>query len=158
MDLLILFIILNIFNVIIQTIKSIATIKCGKTIAALVNAVAFGLYTIVIVYTNCELDLWVKVAVVAGSNLIGVYVVKLIEEKARKEKIWRVDAAIKDKDLKEVTARIKNEKISCSVVPLLGGKYTKLEIYCENSKESLKIKQILKEVGAKYFVSETKVL
>ena len=142
MDLLTLFIILNVFNVIIQTVKSIATIKCGKVVAAIVNAVAFGLYTIVIVYTNCELDLWIKVAVVAGANLVGVYIVKLIEEKARKEKIWRVDTAIKDNDLKNVTAQIKSEKISYSIVPLIGGKYTKLEIYCENSKESLKYLKI----------------
>ena len=37
MNLLTLFIILNIVNVIIQTVKSIATIKCGKYMAAFVN-------------------------------------------------------------------------------------------------------------------------
>ena len=39
--LLIIFIVLNVVNVIIQTVKSIATIKCGKTMAALVNAIAY---------------------------------------------------------------------------------------------------------------------
>ena len=39
--LLILFITMNILNVIIQTIKSIATIKSGKIVAALVNAIAY---------------------------------------------------------------------------------------------------------------------
>ena len=42
-ELLITFIILNIVNVIIQTVKSIATIKCGKGCAAAVNAIAYGL-------------------------------------------------------------------------------------------------------------------
>ena len=37
--LLITFIMLNIVNVIIQTVKSLATVKCGKSVAALVNAV-----------------------------------------------------------------------------------------------------------------------
>ena len=45
MKLLILFIVMNVLNVVIQTVKSIATIKCGKTVAAIVNAVAYGLYT-----------------------------------------------------------------------------------------------------------------
>lgn len=90
MDLLITFIILNIANVIIQTVKSIATIKCGKTAAALVNAFAYGLYTIVIVYTNADINLWVKVAVVAVANLIGVYVVKYFEEKKRKDQLWKI--------------------------------------------------------------------
>ena len=34
------FCILNIANVIIQTVKSIATIKCKKTMAAIINAIA----------------------------------------------------------------------------------------------------------------------
>ena len=54
MNLLITFIILNIINVVIQTIKSLATVKCGKGVAAIVNAVAFGLYTIVTVYMLCD--------------------------------------------------------------------------------------------------------
>ena len=39
-ELLIIFIALNIVNVVIQTVKSLATVKCGKTVAALVNAIA----------------------------------------------------------------------------------------------------------------------
>ena len=82
-NLLIVFIVLNILNVIIQTVKSIATVKCGKTTAAIVNAIAYGLYTIVTVYMMCELDLWLKAAIVAACNLVGVYVVKLLEEKLK---------------------------------------------------------------------------
>ena len=81
--LLLTFILLNIANVIIQTIKSIATIKCGKGVAATVNAVAFGLYTVGTVYMMCELPLATKALIVAGCNLVGVYVVKYFEEKAR---------------------------------------------------------------------------
>ena len=44
------FIGLNVANVIIQTIKSIATIKCKPMSAAVINAVAYGLYTVVLVY------------------------------------------------------------------------------------------------------------
>ena len=80
--LLLVFIVLNIANVIIQTVKSIATVKCGKVSAAVINAVAYGLYTIVTVYLMCELDLYLKAGIVALCNLVGVYVVKLIEEKA----------------------------------------------------------------------------
>ena len=84
MELLLLFVILTILNTIIQTVKSIATIKCGKWVAALVNAVAYGLYTYVIFFTSSEgLDLHTKAVITAVANLIGVYVVKLFEEKAR---------------------------------------------------------------------------
>ena len=81
MKLFILFVVLNVINVVLQTAKSIATMRCGKTVAAVANAVAYSLYTVVIIYTNCELPLFAKVAVVGVTNLIGVYIVKAIEEK-----------------------------------------------------------------------------
>ena len=94
MSLLIIFIILNIFNVVLQTAKSLATVKCGKMGAAIANAVAYGLYTVVIVYTVCALPLWQKVVIVALANFVGVYVVKVIEQKLEKEKLWKVEMAI----------------------------------------------------------------
>ena len=93
-ELLLVFIALNIANVIIQTVKSLATVKCGKGVASLVNAVAYGLYTVVVVYTVCDLPLWLKVVVVSLCNLVGVFVVKWGEEKARKDKLWKVEATI----------------------------------------------------------------
>ena len=67
MEMLILFIVMSIVNVIIQTVKSIATIKCGKLAAAVINAVAYGLYTYVIVLTaNDSIDLLAKCFIVAG--------------------------------------------------------------------------------------------
>ena len=92
MKVIILFIILTIANVIIQTIKSICTIKCGKSIAAIVNAVAYGLYTFVIFYTSADgLSIWWKAILTALANLVGVYLVKLFEEKVRKDKLWRIE-------------------------------------------------------------------
>lgn len=94
MNLLILFIVLNIANVVLQTAKSICTVKCGKMIAALANAIAYGLYTVVIVYTVCDLPLWEKIVVVALANFVGVYVVKWVEQKMEKEKLWKVEMAL----------------------------------------------------------------
>ena len=45
MQILIIFILANTLNVIIQTVKSLCTIKCGKFVAALINALAYGFYT-----------------------------------------------------------------------------------------------------------------
>ena len=53
-ELLILFVICNIANVIIQTVKSLVTVKGSPIAAAVVNAIAYGFYTYIIVITNCE--------------------------------------------------------------------------------------------------------
>lgn len=155
--LLILFITLNVVNVIIQTVKSIATIKCGKTMAALVNAVAYGLYTVVVVYTVCELPLWLKVVVVGVANLIGVYVVKLFEEKARKDKLWKVEATVYSKYAQALHNELVVVKLPHNYIENLG-KYTIFNVYCETQVDSRRAKEILDYYNAKYFVSESKAL
>ena len=155
MELLLTFIILNIANVIIQTVKSLATIKCGKTVAALVNAVAYGLYTVVIVYTNADLDLWIKVVVVAIANLVGVYVVKFFEEKSRKDKLWKVEATVPYSKHETVDFNLTNLYLPHNYI-LLGEKYAIFNIYCATQKDSEFAKKVLDEFDAKYFVSEAK--
>lgn len=155
--LLLVFIGLNIANVIIQTVKSIATVKCGKVSAAAINAVAYGLYTIVTVYLMCELDLYLKAGIVALCNLIGVYIVKLIEEKARKDKLWKVEATIHTaEDAKEIAGLLARAGIPYNYIDI--HRYVLINCYCATQKQSRGVKSILDTYGAKYFVSESKTL
>lgn len=157
MQLLILFIILNVVNVIFQTIRSLATVKCGKWTAAFINAITYGVYTIVLVYTVCELPLFLKAGIVALCNLIGVYIVKLIEEKARKDKLWKVEATVRvSTEMAGLIERAKLRKLSFNYVD--AGEYVIFNFYCPTQRESAEVKQLLDEYQAKYFVSESKVL
>ena len=156
-ELLIIFIALNIVNVIIQTVKSLATVKCGKTVAAVVNAVAYGLYTVVVVYTVCDLPLWLKVVVVGACNLVGVFCVKWGEEKARKDKLWEVRATVYEPYTESLHHDLENADIPHNYIPNIG-KYTIFNIYCETQAESKRVKGLLDYHKAKYFVSESKTL
>lgn len=155
--LLITFICLNIVNVIVQTAKSLATVKCGKVIAAVVNAFAYGLYTIVTVYMLCELPLMWKAGIVAVCNLIGVYVVKLIEEKARKDKLWKIEATVDKASRKALHTELKEKNLSHNFIENIGP-YVVFNIFCATQKESAHTKELLTKYNAKYFVSETKNL
>lgn len=152
-NLLVTFILLSIANVIIQTIKSIATIKCDKTAAAVVNAVAYGLYTFVIVYTNCELDIWLKAGITAAANFVGVWIVKYLEEKARQDKLWRIEATIPDRYVSEVRFDLRNNNIPMSETPLTND-WTQFIFYCETQKQSQVVRDIISQYGAKFFVTE----
>ena len=154
--LLLTFIILNIVNVIIQTVKSLATVKCGKTMAALINAIAYGLYTVVVVYTVCDLPLWLKVVVVGACNLVGVFVVKWGEEKARKDKLWKVEATIDRADFDINKELLDLFKVPHNYIDI--GKYVILNFYCATGKQSETVKSLLNEMNAKYFVAESKSL
>ena len=158
MNLLTLFIILNIVNVIIQTVKSIATIKCGKYMAAFVNAVAYGLYTVVVVYTVCELPLWVKVLVVAAANLVGVFVVKLIEEKSRKDKLWKIETTFLHKEnfIHNLKIWAEINHVAFNYIDI--DKYYIVNFYCPTQKDSATVKEFIHRFNGKYFVSESKVL
>ena len=156
MELLILFIVMNVLNVIIQTVKSICTIKCGKAVAAIVNAVAYGLYTYIVVLTMCDLPLLAKCLIVAGCNFVGVYVVKLIEEKARKDKLWKVEATIPVEVAEKVKHDLKANGLPYNYIDI--EKYYLFNVYCENQEQSKVAKVVLDYYNAKYFVSESKTL
>lgn len=155
MKLLIIFIALNITNVIIQTVKSIATVKCNKFTAAIINAVAYGLYTVVTVYMLCELSLGIKALIVALCNLVGVFVVKLIEEKSRKDKLWKVEATVNGI---EPYDELKEHDISCNCFYTTRKNEYIINCFCKTQKESAVVKKILNKHHAKYFVSESKTL
>lgn len=156
MKLLWLFIILNIVNVVLQTVKSIATIKCGKVVASLINAVAYGLYTVVVVYTVCDLDLWVKVAVVALANFIGVYVVKLIEEKARKDKLWKIEMCSPIVHADDIHNLLKERDIPHNYVE--AGKWVIFNCYCATQADTCAVTDIGKKRECKFSAFETKTL
>lgn len=149
------FVVFNIVNVIIQTIKSIVTIKCNKWVAAVVNAIAYGLYTYIVVLTASNLDLWFKITVTAAANLVGVFVVKWVEEKRRKDKLWKVEVTVPSKWTNAVYFDLKD--VPHNYIEGLG-KYTLFNFYCATQKESAKVKAIVEQYGAKYFASESKIL
>ena len=157
MELFILFVVMNVVNVIIQTVKSIATIKCGKTAAAIVNAVAYGLYTYIIVLTNCELPLLAKCLIVASANFVGVWVVKFFEEKARKDKLWKVEATVHAEMVDPLHNALKDCGIAHNYIEGIG-QYTIFNIYCPTQHESLLVRELLEQSESKYFVSESKTL
>jgi hypothetical protein len=156
MKLLILFVVMNIVNVVIQTIKSIATIKCGKWGASVINALAYGLYTYIVVLTMCDLPLLAKCLIVAGANFVGVWVVKWFEEKARKDKLWKVEATVKPTEAEAIKRFCETFNLPFSYIDI--DKYVIFNFYCATQKESALIKDVLDNHNAKYFVSESKTL
>lgn len=151
------FIVFNVLNVIIQTVKSIVTIKCDKWTAAIVNAIAYGLYTYIVVLTASDLNLWFKILITAGANLVGVFVVKWIEEKKKKDLLWKVEATVYESYTESLHNSLSKNEIPHNYIENIG-KYTVFNIYCATQKESVTVKNLLEYHKAKFFVSETKIL
>lgn len=157
MNVLILFSLLTIVNVIFSTIKSIVTIKSGKTVASLISAGYYGYYNVVLIYTVADFPLWQKVVVTFLANLVGVWLVKWGEEKAKKDKLWKVEATInKADDWERLIGELKDCGVPCNYIDI--DKYILINCYCATQKQSTAVKELLNCYDVKYFVSETKNL
>ena len=157
MNVLILFSLLTVVNVIFSTIKSIVTIKSGKTVASLISAGYYGYYNVVLIYTVADFPLWQKVVVTFLANLVGVWLVKWGEEKAKKDKLWKVEATInKADDWERLFGELKDCGVPCNYIDI--DKYILINCYCATQKQSTAVKELLNCYDVKYFVSETKNL
>lgn len=155
MNLLIFFIVLNIINVVLQTFRSLVTLKCGKWAAAFGNALAYGVYTVVLVYMVCDLPLWAKVVVVALCNLVGVLLVKWVEEKLQKDKLWKIEVTVPAKWAQSVDFDLRT--VPHSYIEI-SPKHTLFNFYCATQAESRKVKAICDQYEPKYFAAESKIL
>ena len=93
MLLIIAFSIATLINVILSTLKSVITIKGGRGIASVVNAISYGFNTIVI-KGIAGVDLWVAIVVTVIANLIGVYIGLTIVKKFEKERLWKITVTV----------------------------------------------------------------
>ena len=155
----ILFILLSIANVVLSTIRSLATIKSGKYVASLVNAIYYGYYTIVAIYTvTLDFAIWQKVVICFFCNLVGVFVVKIFEEKMRKDRLWKVEMTVKNCYTENVVDFLKSVAIPYNYSYDETNRYTLFNIYCATQKQSESVKELVNKFNAKYFVSESKIL
>lgn len=152
------FIALNVANVVIQTVKSIATVKWGAWGASITNAVAYGLYTIVVIYMNLDgLGIVWKAVIIGLANLVGVYAVKKVEIAKRKDRLWKVEATVLSRQVPDVYKDLKGAGISFNYLDGIG-KYVIVNCFCHTQAESAKVREILNKYHAKYFVTESKTL
>lgn len=152
------FIVLTVVNVVLNTARTIITVKGGMFWSSLMAALAFGFYTIVIIYTVCELPMWLKATVTALANFAGTYFVKYIEMKVRKDRLWLVDVVIFKKNLEYATEFLNKNGIWFSQTPISNSESHMFHIYSNTQDESRLIKKLLAKFNAKYVVVESKSL
>lgn len=156
MNTILLFALCTAANVILSTIKSILTVNGGKVSASLINAITYGFYSYVIVLTSADgMPIWLKMAITAVCNFVGVYFVKWIEEKARKDKLWKVELTVPTRYTNTIDFDLHD--VPHSYIEL-SDKHTLFNFYCATQKESAKVKAIANQYEAKYFVAESKNL
>ena len=157
------FAVLTIVNIFLQTAHSVCVVKCNKIIASCVNAVAFAVYTVVIVYTakslmdNPTIDTLVKTIIVFICNLFGTYFSLTVINKLKKDTLWEIVATVNClDDLISIQKDLTLCEISYNTIILADCQGWSLHIYSYNQNQSEKIKCTL-QGRAKYTVHEETV-
>lgn len=154
MKIIIIFAMATIINVVLSTMRSLMTINSGKWGAALMNAICYGFYTWVVVLTVSDFDLWLKIAITAVANFVGVWIVKYIEQKSRKDKLWKVEMAIPLENAERVIDIMNGTVIPHNYNFL--GNWCVFNCYCETQERSKAVVEMAKKYGGKISAYESK--
>ena len=158
MNAIVIFAIATVVNVSLSTIRSLCTIKGGKWISAIMNSICYGFYPLIVMLTaKGTVDIIVNMIITAIANFICVWLIKFIEEKARKDKLWKVEATVLRGYTKSLHTDLDKANIPHNYLENVG-KYTLFNIYCDTQAQSIIAKEIMTKYDAKYFVGESKNL
>ena len=150
------FTIATIVNVTISTIRSLTTIKCGKWISATTNALCYGFYPLIVMLTaKGTVDILINMLITAVANFVCVWIIKLVEEKARKDKMWKVEVAVLGEKGNKVIHALHEKYIPHNYNYL--GKWCIFNIYCTTKEETAKVLDIAKQYEGKVSAYENKL-
>ena len=152
------FAIMTIINVILSTIRSLCTIKGGKWLSAITNAICYGFYPLIVMLTAKDtVTIWVNMIITAFANFVCVWIIKFIEEKARKDKLWKFEATFEhsEKRLEIIKESCELHEIPYNYIDI--GRYYIINFYAKSQEESEIVKAFIDTHNGKYFVSESKL-
>ena len=149
------FAIATVINVSLSTIRAICTIKSGKWLSAVMNAVCYGFYPLIVMLTaQGTVSILVNMAITAIANFICVWIIKFVEEKARKDKLWLVKITVKPNYLETIKTELKNKNVSFTYYNV--EKYIVFDTYCETQAQTIFVTDICKKYDGKMFATENK--
>ena len=148
----ILFIILQVINVILSTIKSIVMIKGSKWGAIIANTIYFGVYTAVLKQISAIDSLALLVIITMLANFFGTWVGIVITDKLRKADLWIIKTVVRIGYVKEYKKALNDAGIKYISYQTTWDEYTAIDIFSESRTQSKKIKEILIKFKAKYSI------
>ena len=149
-NVIIVFCICSLVNVILSTLKTLIMVNAGRNSSIAINAICYGFYTLVVKQLGA-VDYITAVVVTILANIVGVWISYKIMDLFKKDKLWRITVTLKSKKaLDECKTNL--EKYNIGFTPI--EKTNSIDIYSYNQKESAIIKNILANYDYKYFIQE----
>ena len=152
-----LFALATVINVTLSTVRAIVTIKGGKWASATMNALCYGFYPLIVMLTaEGTVGILINMLITAIANFVCVWIIKLIEEKSRKDKMWKVEMAIPKEQLSLVGAMLDRKGIPYNYVEV--GKWVMFNCYCNEQSDTAICVETAKRLQGKISAYESKPL
>lgn len=121
----------------------------SKHASAIINAVTFGFYAVV-VQQVATVNLYITIPVTVIANIIGVYISYWLMNKCKKSSLWRIEIFVKKSNhMNEIMTTLNANDIENTIVnDWLLNVYS----YCE--KDSIITKKLIEKYNCKYNVIE----
>lgn len=142
----------SLINVVLSTLKSVITIKGGRNLACIVNAIAYGFNTFVVKQIS-QTELWISVLITIASNLVGVYIALTITKRFEKEKLWKITVTVLSDDIKNFKLDLHNNNVQFITYETSYDKYKVVDIFSQNKNDSKLIKKIISNYKVKYTIN-----
>ena len=148
------FVTIQMMNVILSTIKSILTVNGSRWTAAWINAISYT-FGAVITKLITRQSFEVVIIVTLFTNLIGVYVAKLIMDKTRRPRLWTVSATLREANRERVETDLRLQSIQYTLLPAMNDRYL-INIFSYSKHESHIIQEILDASGVPFTITENR--
>lgn len=152
------FSILSIIDVMLSTMCSIITVNSNnKIFVAFFNGFYNSLYNIILIMIiSSQFSIINKCIVIFASNFIGVYVVKLLEEKFNKDKsyIYIVSCKENNRNVNKIYYIFKEASIKSIYSEIITDNLYSMQIFSSNNKESKIIESVLNNFNVSYHIVE----
>ena len=155
---LLIFLIIQLLNVTVSTIKYIVTVKSKPSIASIVNAISYTIGNIITIMI-VKLNPTIAIIITFFSNLIGVPIGRFIVDKFTKDKLWIYDATIKCDFyyIRWLKDSFKDYNIHCLFEEISKDEMYTFKVFSESKDDSRKIKDILNKItNCRYHIIESR--
>ena len=160
------FLILQLINVILSTIKSIITIRGNKLSAVLINSIYYGYYTLIIKAVGTaetfsvfgiEVDGTLAIAVITIlTNVIGVWLSLTVLERFRKDKLWLLKITVELPEVKDLKNELLKNNLKFITLSSTWKDALAIEVYLYSKDETRQVSDLLKKFNTvKYCIIET---
>lgn len=151
----VLFVILNLVNVILGTMRSILTVKASPTVAMLINTISYTFYAGIVKMTSGQ-SMAIVLITTALTNIVGVYIAKWLVSLRHKDRLWVIDVTTNGLNKFALANDLSIFKIQYSQFDILNSNLVNFRIYSYTQRDSQRIRRILKRYEVKYNITETK--